>query len=177
LLHLEQTRRPWARTGARLGAAQEVAVNRYRVWTTGAVALLVLGLAIGLFGLTQIGSADRSAASGGRGLLALGVFGLVAGVGFLLWTMRRAEADRIQQTGEVVTAEVVRIDVRSARSRGNDYTYRRIRYRYLDRAGTSHEGWSGNVSADEARAWKPGDMGEVRYDPARPSRSVWVGRR
>jgi hypothetical protein len=32
------------------------------------------------------------------------------------------------------------------------------------------------MSIAEATAWRPGDQAFVRYDPVRPSSSIWLGR-
>jgi hypothetical protein len=50
----------------------------------------------------------------------------------------------------------------------------RVRYRYRDLSGREREADSGLVSAEEALAWKPGDVLTVRFDPRQPEESVWV---
>jgi len=50
------------------------------------------------------------------------------------------------------------------------------RYRYVDRMGEEHRGSSGYLEPEEAAEWKAGDVGVVRFDPRRPSRSIWIGR-
>lgn len=52
----------------------------------------------------------------------------------------------------------------------------RIHYRYRDRLGRVHEGASHLVSPREGSSWSDGDAGCVRFDPARPEQSVWIGR-
>ncbi|MDQ2978458.1 MAG: hypothetical protein M3R62_04505, partial [Acidobacteriota bacterium] len=51
-----------------------------------------------------------------------------------------------------------------------------IRYSYVDRSGTPHQGKSGYMPFEQARGWKPGDRGAVRFDAENPAESVWMGR-
>ena len=53
----------------------------------------------------------------------------------------------------------------------------RVRYQYPDQAGRAHEGSSGLIPEEEARAWRSADVAIVRYDPDHPSTSVWLGMR
>jgi hypothetical protein len=32
------------------------------------------------------------------------------------------------------------------------------------------------MAAGDLEGWKPGARGEVRYDPRRPDRSIWLGK-
>jgi hypothetical protein len=48
-----------------------------------------------------------------------------------------------------------------------------VRYRYLDHIGRSHEGSSGPLAPDEARAVAVGNALTVRFDRQRPEHSVW----
>lgn len=51
----------------------------------------------------------------------------------------------------------------------------RLQYRFPDASGGEHTGRSTYLADDEAARWQPGDACLVRYDPARPERSVWLG--
>ena len=51
-----------------------------------------------------------------------------------------------------------------------------IRYRYRDRLGGIHEGKSPPMEASDLEGWTPGAHGEVRYDPRRADRSIWLGK-
>lgn len=49
-----------------------------------------------------------------------------------------------------------------------------VRYQYRDHAGHTHDGTSEYMAADKANTWKKGDSIRVRFDPEKPSTSVWV---
>lgn len=51
-----------------------------------------------------------------------------------------------------------------------------IRYRYSDHRGRTHEGKSEYLPPEEAREWKEGDAGRVRYDRQHSAQNVWFGR-
>lgn len=50
----------------------------------------------------------------------------------------------------------------------------RMRFRYTDLKGMTHEGETGLLSPAEAASLEPGATGRVRYDMADPGISVWV---
>lgn len=52
----------------------------------------------------------------------------------------------------------------------------KVVYEYGDRTGAIHRGSSGYLDPDEAAEWQVGDRGRIRVDPARPERSIWIGR-
>ncbi len=51
----------------------------------------------------------------------------------------------------------------------------KVGYRYRDSGGQDHEGESGYLDWTEAGRWNEGDSVAIRYDPARPADSQWVG--
>ena len=51
-----------------------------------------------------------------------------------------------------------------------------IRFGYVNRSGTAHQGKSGYLPFELATAWKPSDRGAVRFDAENPAESVWMGR-
>jgi hypothetical protein len=52
----------------------------------------------------------------------------------------------------------------------------RVRYTYRDQQGAEHGGDSGYLDWEEATSWNVGDHVAIRYDPARPAESQWIGR-
>jgi hypothetical protein len=58
----------------------------------------------------------------------------------------------------------------------NEVTQWRIRYRYRDHQGLTHQGQSNLMRPEEAQAWKAGDEATVLFDAGAPEQSVWVGR-
>ena len=107
--------------------------------------------------------------------VALGVPALVAASGVYV-AMRGfrvvAAARRLARDGTRAEGRV--LAVRGSAMTVNNRTQLIVRYRYRDHAGRAHEGDSWPLSPDEG--WSEGDTGVVRYDPAQPSRSLWIGR-
>ena len=77
---------------------------------------------------------------------------------------------------EGTPAEGVVLAVEPAGLSVNRVAQGRIRYRYQDHLGRTHEGDSGAVPPAEVEGWKAGDAGTVRFDRARPRDSVWMER-
>lgn len=50
-----------------------------------------------------------------------------------------------------------------------------IHYSYVDHSGTARQGKSGYLPFEQAKGWKPGDRGAVRFDAEDPAESVWMG--
>jgi hypothetical protein len=91
--------------------------------------------------------------------------------GFGLW---QADTERrILATGTTVRASVTEVGQTYTRVNGR-YLWR-VHYQYADGSGMSHRGASGLLDSREAQTWRPGDQVFVRYDPAQPSMSVWIG--
>lgn len=112
-----------------------------------------------------------------RGILFAGVGSLFALVGALiLWrrvARRRFVADLLRD-GASTEGEV--LEVAPTRFRVNRQLLWAIRYRYRDSAGNTHEARTPPMAEEEATLWQPGERGEVRYERARPKRSLWRGR-
>ncbi len=51
----------------------------------------------------------------------------------------------------------------------------RVRYSFVDGQGSTHTGDSGYLEYEEAHRWTPGDVASIRYDPANPDDSHWLG--
>jgi uncharacterized protein DUF3592 len=94
----------------------------------------------------------------------------------ILWRAmnQRGLAERLAREGARATAEVV--EVVPTVFQVNQVPRWEIRYRYRDPLGRAHSGRSSPVAEEEARRWKPGDRGVVRYLRNRPQTSVWVGK-
>lgn len=82
--------------------------------------------------------------------------------------VRRLSRDGTPATGTVTSVEQTNIQL----NREHQW---RIRYRYADGAGATHDGESGYMSYGEAAQWQVGDSTNVRYDPQKPGVSVWIG--
>jgi hypothetical protein len=108
------------------------------------------------------------------------VMGLVAtlfftiGATFFGRSLKRARLEwRLFQRGAAATATV--IDVRDRRLKINGVGQWRLTFEYDDFQARRHSG-THDVPEDEARIWKVGDRGAVRYDPGRPADAIWLGR-
>ena len=106
---------------------------------------------------------------------------LIAGValtgigGFLVARSIRSvrKARRLLSVGVPVDATVTSVEPTNVSvNRRPQY---RVRYSYSDQQGGTHEGDSGYLDFEEAHVWSPGDIARVRYDPARPDESQWLG--
>jgi len=126
------------------------------------------------------GDPGTNRVAGGDGFAAVAVIlilGLVvAGIGAPL-TIRGwrgvSQARRLWRDGTPVTGTVTRIEQTNVQY--NRQNLWRIRYRYADAAGATHDGESGYVSYEEAAQWQTGNTAMVRYDPRKPEVSVWIG--
>lgn len=121
---------------------------------------------------------NRVAGGGGLAVVAvILVLGVVmTGIGVPL-TIRGwrgvSQARRLWRDGSPVTGTVTGVEQTNVRY--NRQNMWRIRYRYADAAGATHDGESGYVSYEEAAKWQTGNTAMVRYDPRRPGVSVWIG--
>lgn len=101
---------------------------------------------------------------------------VVATVGGVLF--RRGLVDvrrelRLQRVG--IPAEATVTAVTETNFRYNRERQWVVHYRYMDSDGRTQEGKSGYLSPDEAADWEEGQTVAVRFDPARPSESIWIG--
>jgi hypothetical protein len=95
--------------------------------------------------------------------------------GFVLFNAlrhRRREHD-LEATG--VSTEATVIALAQGNLRINGIPQWKLRYRFRDFHGGSHEG-SRTLSAQEAESWQEGATGRVRYDSRRPRSHVWIGK-
>jgi hypothetical protein len=77
---------------------------------------------------------------------------------------------------ERTTAVATVFDVGPSEVSFNGIPQWRIRYRYHDYRGKSHTGESALMSPEEAKEWKVGDKGSVRFDSEAPEESAWIGK-
>ena len=82
--------------------------------------------------------------------------------------------ERLRTSGVSVRATVV--DVERTGSRLNGRYLWQVRYEYQDATGRYHEGVSGYLERIDAQRYHAGERVFVRYDPAQPSASIWLGR-
>ena len=82
--------------------------------------------------------------------------------------------ERLMASGVTIRAKVV--DVERTGSRLNGRYLWQVRYEYQDPAWKYHEGVSGYMERIDAQRFRAGEQVYVRYDPARPSASIWLGR-
>jgi hypothetical protein len=106
----------------------------------------------------------------GIGILFTGIGGFWGGGA---WNQIQLE-ERLRASGVTVRATVVEVERTGSRLNGRHLW--RVRYEYQDPTGAFHEGVSGYLERIEAQRFSIGERVYVRYDPARPSASVWLGR-
>jgi hypothetical protein len=107
--------------------------------------------------------------------LTIGVIFSAIGASYLRRGLKRARTEaQLLQHGTTTEATVTTIEVTGTRV--NRHSLWRVRYAYEDLHGTSHEGEDGHLSADEAQSYRIGERALIRYDPASPETSIWLGR-
>jgi uncharacterized protein DUF3592 len=74
-----------------------------------------------------------------------------------------------------VRAPATVAEVKTMKVRLNGRPQWRLKYDYHDFRSRPHRR-SMYLDADEASLWKPGDTGEVLFDPNRPDQAMWLGR-
>ena len=148
----------------------------------GAALLLFGGLAtLVIAGRTAFGE-ERLLRSGEPistwlGIAGLLLLGAVIGTlgGFLFWSsLRRFRLEEhLVREGVSAAATVTSVVQSGWRNRQPLWV---IGYRYTDDLGDNHDGRQESLSPEEARRWKVGDTGSIRYDRRHPAASVWLGR-
>jgi hypothetical protein len=155
------------------------ATRRFKIWfgaiflTIGIVALLVgsivfvaLRLSLGLGELIWA----FVGAPFGLGI----VFTMLGGTYVWLGVQQLRKEQRLLQLGTTTEATIVEIEMTGTRV--NRRRLWHIRYTYEDMYGVPHTGESGYLSAEDAQSYRVGEEALVRYDPDRPSASIWLGR-
>jgi len=97
---------------------------------------------------------------------------LVGGALVYFALLDRARVGELERSGVLTSATVV--DVVPSSMRINGVVQWKVRYRFRDAHGHTHEGRV-TLPPHEAEAWKPGASGRVRYDGLKPRSNVWVG--
>ena len=101
------------------------------------------------------------------------VFAVIGGTA-LVRTMRQARLEERLRLHGVSTPGTV-TELRVGFLKVNNVQQWRLHYEYCDHQGHRHVKATG-LPEDEARQWKVGDVGNVMYEPARPTEAVWLGR-
>jgi len=108
------------------------------------------------------------------------VFGAVGGIvgslgAFIVFNAvktKKREKD-LARTG--MAAEATITNVEPSYLRINGVSQMKLHYEFQDAHGKTRKG-SCTMSPEEAGDWPPGCEGHVRYDPRRPTVSVWIGK-
>lgn len=103
----------------------------------------------------------------GGAVAAIGGALVVRELRLLLW------GQRLLRTGVETVANVT--GTRPTNVSFNRRPQVRVTYSYRDARGAKHEGASGHLEREEAAAWPKGSRIAIRYDPDRPSASLWFG--
>ena len=107
--------------------------------------------------------------------LTVGVIFLVVGLTYLRRGLRQARREeRLLRHGTTTEATVTRIEETATRHHRRSLW--RISYAFEGLHGTPHAGESGYLSAEEAQSYHVGERAFIRYDPERPTESIWLGR-
>ena len=107
--------------------------------------------------------------------LIIGVICTLIGAGIAGYGVWELQAEqRLRATGTVAQATVTEVERTTTRINGRSQW--RARYEYQDQAGRTHHGSSTLLSPGQAQTWRPGDQALIRYDPAAPDTSIWLGR-
>jgi hypothetical protein len=109
-------------------------------------------------------------------LLPLGLglsFSMVGGIFANSGLAAQQLEQRLHEVGVTAQARVLYVERTGTRLNGR-YLFR-IRYEYRDSTGRSYEGSSGYLERSDAERYRDGDLAFIRYDPASPSSSIWLG--
>ena len=162
-----------------MSAVPADAFQRFEVWFgclflgLGLIALLIAGLLYLVVSRSPRYWPVRWAFMGAP--LVIGVIFSLLGASVAGYGLRQVDMERrILTNGTSVRATVTEIEQTYTRVNGR-YLWR-VRYQYADPSGATHGGASGLLDIRDAQSWRPGDQVYVRYDPAQPDQSVWLGR-
>jgi hypothetical protein len=101
-------------------------------------------------------------------------FSLFGGAIMAVGLRRRRIDQRLRAFGTTTEATVVGIEQTGVRV--NRRRLWRVRYTFIDLSGAEQRGDSGYLSSEEAHSYIVGEQVLVRYDPADPTMSAWLGR-
>jgi len=156
--------------------------RHFDIWFGGIFFLIgtaALGVAVALFVFWPRIRADRPGRRNRWTVMAAPlicglVFTLVGG-GFMGYGIQQYQVEqRLLASGVTEWATVV--DIERTGTRVNGQYLWQIRYEYRDPFGRIHEGSSGYLDRREAQSYRIGETVYVRYDPAAPATSIWLGR-
>lgn len=154
-------------------------LKRFDVWF-GAI-FLGVGLATLALGLLLFRLLDGDPSIGAGVWLALGVpslvgtiFVVIGGFFFRHGLEKSQREERLRLSGTTTEATITAIEPTGTKV--NNRRLWHVRYTYDDATGLSQTGESGYLSAEDAQSYRVGQRVFVRYDPERPSESVWLGR-
>jgi hypothetical protein len=106
--------------------------------------------------------------------LTIGIIFTVLGSGFAGYGRWQVQIERHVLAHGVIARAFVRGPEQTLARRNGRFLWR-IRYQYPDQAGRAQEASTPLMTEDEALLWHAADVAHVRYDPERPSHSVWLG--
>jgi len=154
-------------------------VERFEIWFgglflgMGLLALLIFAALYVALGRSARARPLRWAFLGAP--LGIGVIFSVIGAGISGYGLWEYQIERrLRAEGTVASATVTEVERTSTRINGR-YQWR-ARYEYQDHEGRTHRGTSTLLSPGQAQTWTPGDRAFIRYDPASPETSIWLGR-
>jgi hypothetical protein len=102
------------------------------------------------------------------------IFTLLGGTFFLMGLRKLNKETYLLRVGTTTEATVVAIEPTGTRV--NNQRLWHVRYVYDDMIGGTYEGLSGHLSPDDAQSFSLGGKAFIRYDPQKPSSSMWLGR-
>ena len=102
------------------------------------------------------------------------VFSILGGTFVSLGLRQLRKETHLLQAGTTTEATIVAIE--RTGTRVNNQRLWHIRYVYDDMIGGTYEGVSGHLAPDDAQSFRLGEKAFIRYDPQRPSSSMWLGR-
>lgn len=117
-------------------------------------------------------AADSAAMETALAAILLGsIFSLVGGFFFVRNAVRVWRQWSILREGDIAQGTILAIEPTSTEI--NNVRQWEVRYQYRDHHGHSHEGTSGDIAPDEARAFTIGDAVKVRFNREHPEESAW----
>lgn len=136
-------------------------------------ALLALGSLFVLTPALDFGR-DGEPARSTPTMIWIGVAFLGIGGALCLFAWHRAHgAMAILNSG--LPAEAVITAIHYVSSSSDSELFRQVEYRYESSRGQMHKGKSGWLTPEETRGWNVGTRGTIKFNPANPAQSVWIG--